>query len=319
MARAQGARSVIAAAFEATYGTAPAAGSYWIIPFASSNLGSEQPLLESELLGQGRDPYPPVKDAITTEGDISVPIDVRYLGIWLKALFGEPETTGSAVPYSHEFQSGKWDLPSLAIEVGMPDVPYFAMNTGCRANSINWTMQRSGLVTATLNLIAQGEVTGTTSSTGDLEQLPLKRFGSFSGSILRNDVQLGNITSGQITYTNNLEPIETIRGDGMIDGADPAMAMLSGTIDVRFADQTLLSQALSGDPCKLSFRYALGSDTSFELVAHAVYLPKPKLAIEGPGGVQVSFAWQAARDETLGRMATATLQNDVASYDNPSV
>ena len=53
MARAQGARSVLAAAFETTYGTAPAAGQFWQMLFASSTLGSEQPLLASELLGYG--------------------------------------------------------------------------------------------------------------------------------------------------------------------------------------------------------------------------------------------------------------------------
>ena len=48
MARAQGARTQMALAFETTYGTPPAAGSFWRMPFANSNLGSEQPLLASE-------------------------------------------------------------------------------------------------------------------------------------------------------------------------------------------------------------------------------------------------------------------------------
>lgn len=83
MARAQGARSVLAAAFEMTYGTAPAAGQFWQMPFASSTLGSEQPLLASELLGYGRDPQPPVKDVITADGDIVLPVDLRAWGVWL--------------------------------------------------------------------------------------------------------------------------------------------------------------------------------------------------------------------------------------------
>ncbi|PZX04486.1 phage tail tube protein [Celeribacter halophilus] len=318
MSRAQGARAQMAAAFETIYGTPPASGSFWKIPFASNNLGSEQPLLESELLGYGRDPLPPVKDAITTDGDLSVPIDARFLGIWLKALFGDPTTTGASAPYTHAFQSGNWDLPSLSIETGMPDVPYYAMVSGVRANSINWTMQRSGLVTATVNCIAQGEETDTSSAAGTLEEMTLSRFGSFNGSITRDGTQLGNVVSGQITYTNNLDPVETIRGDGKIDGVDPSIAALSGEIVVRFADQTLLDQAINGTSCALTFGYEIDADTKFTLEAHAVYLPKPKLPLEGPGGVQATFAWQAAIDHVVGRMATATLINDVADYDNPS-
>ena len=55
MARAQGARAQMALAFETVYGTAPAGG-YTRVPFASTSLGAQQPLLSSELLGYGRDP-----------------------------------------------------------------------------------------------------------------------------------------------------------------------------------------------------------------------------------------------------------------------
>ena len=55
MARAQGARAQMALAYESVYGTPPASG-YFKMPFASATLGAEQPLLESELLGYGRDP-----------------------------------------------------------------------------------------------------------------------------------------------------------------------------------------------------------------------------------------------------------------------
>ena len=53
MARAQGARALMALAFETTYGTPPVGG-FTRMPFASTSLGAEQPLLNSELLGYGR-------------------------------------------------------------------------------------------------------------------------------------------------------------------------------------------------------------------------------------------------------------------------
>ena len=46
--------------------------------------------------------------------------------------------------------------------------------------------------------------------------------------------------------SNNLEKIETIRDDGLIEGADPTIAALTGQIDVRFADTTLIDLAAGG-------------------------------------------------------------------------
>ena len=158
MARAQGARAQMALAFETVYGTAPASG-YTRVPFASTTLGSEQPLISSELLGYGRDPTAPIKDAVTADGDVVVPIDAAAFGFWLKAAFGEPITSGTG-PWTHEFRSGSWTLPSLSIETAMPEVPRFAMYSGCVLDQLSWQMQRSGLLTATAKLVAQGEAVG---------------------------------------------------------------------------------------------------------------------------------------------------------------
>jgi hypothetical protein len=313
MARAQGARAQMALAFETTYGTAPASG-YRRVPFASTSLGAEQPLLNSELLGYGRDPLAPIKDAVTADGDVVVPLDAEAFGFWLKAAFGEPVTTGAEAPYSHEFRSGSWTLPSMSIETAMPEVPRFAMYSGCVLDQLSWQMARSGLLTATARLVAQGESVGTTSGAGTPAALELKRFGHFSGSIARNGVPLANVVSVEIACANNLDRIETLRADGRIDGADPGMAALTGRIEARFADTLLVQQAIDGDPCELVFAWALPSGESFTFTAHAVHLPRPRIEIAGPQGVQAGFDWQAARDPVLGRMCTATLVNDIEGY-----
>ena len=312
MARAQGARAQMALAFETTYGTPPAGG-FTRMPFASTSLGAEQPLLNSELLGYGRDPLPPIKDAVTSDGDVVVPIDASGFGFWLKAAFGDPTTTGTG-PWTHEFQSGSWTLPSMSIETGMPEVPRFAMYSGCVLDQLSWQMQRSGLLTATTRLVAQGETVGMTTSAGTPAALDLQRFGHFNGAITRNGAALGNVVSAEITYANNLDRIETIRSDGRIDGADPSIAALSGRIEVRFADQVLVDQAINGEACEMEFAYVLPSGQSFTFTVHAVYLPRPRIEISGPQGVQASFDWQAARDATANGMCTATLVNDMETY-----
>lgn len=313
MARAYGSRAQLALAFESVYGTAPASG-YTKLPFASAGLSAEQPLIDSELLGYGRDPLAPIKDAITADGDIVIPVDVDGMGHWLKAAFGAPTTTGTT-PKTHTFKSGGLTLPSMAIEIGTPEVPNFSMFAGCRLDELEFKMERTGQLQATARLIAQGETRNTATQAGTPANLAqVKRFGHFQGAIKRDGLALANIVTGDFTYSNGLDRVETIRADGKIDGADPTIASLKGSIAARFADTTLLDQAVAGTPCALEFSWTIGANESLVITAHEVYLPVPRRSVEGPGGIQATFAWQAAYNAAATVMCTAVLKNAVTSY-----
>jgi Phage tail tube protein len=176
-------------------------------------------------------------DVINDEGDIVVPVDPRYLGLWLTGVFGDPDTTDNLDgSWDHEFASGADDLPSYTVEVGMPKVPAFFPHAGVKLNSIALEFTRSGPAVATINAIAQGETGFGTSQGGTPTSLTYSRISQFQGSIKRAGNPVGNLTGGSVTYSNNLEKIETIRDDGLIEGADPTIAALTGRIDVRFAE-----------------------------------------------------------------------------------
>jgi hypothetical protein len=313
MARARGANAVMAAAFETTYGTPPVAG-YKKLPFVSSALGDEQNLIASDLLGYGREPLPPSRDVVNNEGDVVVPVDLRNFGYWLKLLLGAPTTVDNSGVYTHTFVSGALTLPSMSIEVGMPEVPSYGMNFGVRANSMKIQLQRSGLLNATMSLIAQGETKAGVSGAGSPTEAAIERFSQFMGEIKRDGTSLGHIVSAELTYSNNLDKVEVIRPDGRIEDADPAMVAVSGTVNVRFADTVLLDQAVAGSACELSFGWAIGADKSLLFTLHEVYLPKPKQPISGPGGIQAAFAFQAAEDPALQKTMTVALENDVSTY-----
>jgi hypothetical protein len=311
MARAYGSSAALLVKRETAYGT-PATGNYLRVPFNRCSLGSEQGLIDDPVLGQGRDPLAPLQDVIMDEGDLVVPVDPRYLGLWLTGLFGDPDTTDNGDgTFDHVFASGADDLPSYSIEVGHPRVPAFFRHAGVRFGSIALEFARSGAAAATINAIAQGETRFATSQGGTPTTLAFARISQFQGSIGRGGSPVGNLTAGQLTYSNNLEKIETIRPDGLIDGADPTVAALTGRIDVRFADTTLIDEAAAGTPVDLEFAYTLSAGLRVAFAAHEVYLPKPKLSIEGPGGVQASFDFQGARNDAAGRMLTVTLVNDL--------
>jgi hypothetical protein len=313
MSRAYGWNARMLIGFETTYGTPPASGAFHLVPFVSSDLDSAQGLIESNILGLGRDPSQPYQDVINVDGDIVVPVDLRNIGHWLKCVFGAPTTTGTG-PYTHEFKSGGLSLPSLAVEVGLPEIPDFPLFSGVRANSIALNFARSGEAQATIGLIGQGETAqGATIDTAP-EQADYTRFSQFQGSVKQGGQSLGNVSSAAFTYSNNLERIETIRNDGKIDGVDPGVAALSGNISVRYADTTLMDAARSGTPIDLELAYTIDANNQLVIECHEVYLPKPKRSISGPGGIEASYDYQGAKDALLGNMVTITLINDVESY-----
>jgi len=421
MARAYGSNATLLLKRETTYGE-QAAGNYYQMPFNSSDLSSEQGLIEDAVLGYGRDPLQPLRDVINDEGDLSIPVDPRYLGFWLTGLLGDPvsgdvaatgyidftaqpdpndtitingvdftfvstapagdeiqiggtviQTVDNAVTqlnnssdndvddatYSrptgtqrllathdtagaagntftlaenspattrsastlqgggteHEFVSGKDTLPSYSIEVGMPKVPAYFMHTGVVINSLALDFQRSGAAAATISAIAQAENRFVATQGGTPQVLTFSRISQFQGSIKSGGVNIGNLTAGSVTYSNNMEKIETIRDDGLIDGADPTIAALTGTIEVRFADMNLVNTAFNGLPVDLEFSYTLNAGLIVKLLAHEVYLPKPKLSIDGPGGVQASFDFQGAFNSAEGKMLTVQLINDLDGSD----
>ena len=93
------------------------------------------------------------------------------------------------------------------------------------------------------------------------------------------------------------------------------MASLTGSITARFADTALLDQAINGTSSTLEFSYTISTNKSLTLTAHAVWLPRPRISVDGPGGVQATFDWQASLPASgTGNMATIVLKNQRATY-----
>lgn len=310
MSRAYGARSIMAAAFESSYGTAPGSG-FLAMPFLRSSLGGAAPLLAEDVLGQGRDPLAPQLDAEDVDGDIEVPIDAEAIGVWLKSALGAPATSGS-MTYEHEFSSGGWALPSLSIETGLPEVPHYAMTKGAVVDRISFSQTRRGYASATIGLVGQSEADAGSTAAGTPTEFSYSRFVNRQGVLTRGGSALASVTGAELTYQNNLDRIETVNNGGLIEGADPTMASLTGRLTMRFANETLYDAAIAGDPSAFTFGYDDGTNSLIFSVPK-LYLPKPKRTIEGPGGIQATFEFQAAQDDG-DPMLVATLTNAVASY-----
>jgi hypothetical protein len=220
--------------------------------------------------------------------------------------------------YTHTFISGAASLPSFAAEIGHANVPAYFVHTGCMLNSMAMNFQRSGSANATLNIIAQGETRFASTQGGTPTSRVYKPFSQFNGSIKRNNVSLANITGAQFTYSNGMQAVPTIRNDALIEGVDPTTISVNGSIDVRFADTVLVDDAINNTAIELELAYKLagleGNNFSLTWTFHEVYLPRPRIPVSGPGGVQASFNWQGVLDDSLSKSVTVVLKNDVTSY-----
>ena len=333
MPRSYGSNSTLCALKESTYGTKPT-GNWEKFSFISADLSAEQTLISSELLGQGREPGVPFRDVIKDEGSVVVPVDTRDFGRWLQFLLGDPVSSAVAAQeskskntvasratlsgggYIHSFSSGATTLPSFSLEIGHSNIPAFFVHTGCMLNSMSLSFQRSGSANATLNIIAQGENRHKVTQGGTATSRAYKPFSQFNGKILRNGEPLANIVSAEFTYSNNMESIQTIRSDGLIEGVDPAAITITGNIETRFGDTMLLEDAIRNNAVELELGYQLFGDFSLFFKFHKVYLPRPRIPISGPGGVQATFNWQGALSNKLLKSVTVELKNDVESYNH---
>lgn len=321
MARAHGYDIEILMRREAAYGELPPAapGSWVRMPFHTCALGAEQPLEDDPVLGlgTGREAQDPVYGAINGGGDLAVPIDGRYFGLWLASAFGDPVTVAvDAATFKHTFTSARRQLPSYAIEVGHPFLatPKYYVNTGCMVNTLAWNWQRSGQTRCTVGLMSQGEDTAAASqdaAPSGTADIGFERAGQFQGSIKRAGAPVANLSGATLTFSNTLEEIPAIREDGKIDGLDPGLVSLRGELQTRLADGSLYDRAIARTPIDLEFAYTLSPALKLVVTAHRLFLPRPKLGVEAPGGIPARFSLHGAFNPTAGATVTVDLINDL--------
>lgn len=317
MGRARGANALMNLAFETAYGTPPASG-YKQMPFVSSQLGAEQALTESDLLGLGRAPSDPMLDVVTNDGDVVVPVDSQAFGWWLRLLFGAQAPNADGDGYIHTFRSGAIAIPSASAEIGHPDVPAYSTNYGLRANTLQIQMRRNGWLDATIGLIGQGETAlAATSSAGTptaFDATLNKRFTQPTGQVLIDDMQVGGVVEATISFSNVLEKVETIRPSGEIEDSDPGMPTASLGLTLKFADRALMLKATSGTPVKIVLAWSIpGANRTLRIELPRVFLPRSKRPVTGPAGIQMTVNAMASTP-TGGSMMSVILRNDVSSY-----
>jgi hypothetical protein len=210
MGRARGANALMNVKEETTYGTPPT-GNYIQMPYVSTDLGPEQGLIESDLLGQGREPEDPVLDVVNNNGNLVVPVDVRAFGHWLKLYFGDPVTAAGGAASGDIVFSAQ---PAADSTITINGTPFTFKASGATGNQSNIGATLSDTLDSLVTVLNSSGVSGvaeaTYSKTGsnttlhvvhDAAGLAGNAFTLVAGAGSNGTVSAATLAGGTVTHT----------------------------------------------------------------------------------------------------------------------
>lgn len=278
MPRARGASALMRFLFESTYGTPPG-GNFISLPFVQSNLGAEQGLIESDLLGQGREPQDPVLDVVNNDGDVVVPVDARNFGFWLKLYFGDPVSAASGAASGSITFSAQ---PAVDSTITINGVEFTFKASGATGNQIDLGADLSAtidnIVTA-LNGSVETSVddatyakSGTTilTITHDTNGLSGNAFTLAAGAGSNGTVSGATLSGGSMSHTftsgSNTLPSASIEiGNPEVPTYEMNYGIRGNTMRIEMGRRGLLNATLGliGKGSSISGTSGAGTPTSF--------------------------------------------------------
>lgn len=220
--------------------------------------------------------------------------------------------------YKHVWLSGAASLPTFSVERGFPDLqdPFFQRIIGCYANSIEIPMEQEGDSIGTLNVIAREALRAPITVEASPEIVAVDMFDGAFNRITVGGVSGVAVSSGNLTMTNNMDPVYLMNGSELMDEATPGTFAATGEATARFRGgaDTILQAAETFASTEIVYEKGTAVGWSLSIKMPNCKIKIPRIDIGGPGGVDLPIMWQSDKDDVLGAKAEVTLVTDVASY-----
>ena len=314
MSRAKGINAKLALAYETAYGQTPAPAVGYLMPFNQSKIAVKQNLIDSTVIRGRRDQVQPALGNTDVAGSVVVPVDQVGFGFWLRAMFGNPTTTGSGEPYTHIFKVNK-SQPSLVLEQQYPDIPAYEMFNGCKVSKFSFTYGGDTELTATMDILGAKRTVGAVPFAATLTDIPLLKYSNFQGTIEEGGAPLAIVTEASLNADFGLDGnTYTIGGGGYRTDLPEGSLQVSGSIKAFFADTALLNKAINNTKSSLKFKFTSGSH-SLQFFMEEVVFEQTSPGIENEKGIMITLPFKAFYDNGVGGSAiVATLVNSQDSY-----
>lgn len=308
MAQGKGSAFEFSLGYETTFGTTPGVPATFQLPINTIEFNATQALNDTATITGDRNATQPFLGYKTVDGSVTVPVDANAFGYWLKLLFGVPVTTGVG-PYEHVFSVGD-AVPSAFTEKAHTDLTLFYLANGVKANTMEINFGGDDELVATIGLIGAKETKGT-ATVATPTAVTLDRFAKFEAAL----TGATNIKNFSISYTNSLDGDQyTIDNGSQRGGIPEGLAMVSGTLEALFEDDTLLLAAR--DQTEQSITVTLTSGTNvLEFQIGELVLEPTGVSVTTPLGLVQSFNYKGYyTDHADASVLQVTLTNAESSY-----
>ncbi len=316
MAQVLGYKSRLVMDFESTFGLDPAVPAGLVMPVNTFSLKSKRAKNSAQTITGTRNPVKPFDGNLQDGGEGVVPVDAVCFGYWLKAMFGNPTTTGVG-PYVHEFKVGDL-MPSQVMEIRYADVSSviaYAKHNGCKIASFAMTVGGDGELVATIRIEASKETISATVYDATPTTLSLSRFSNYQAVLQEAGAPIQKITEMDFSIDFGLDTELYTIGDGGTRGEIPeGILAVTGNITALFQNTTLLQKAIDSTETSLVLTFTAGTNT-LQFAFNELQFERNTPGIEGPKGVKITLPFVAYMDDhASASVVVATLTNSVASY-----
>lgn len=314
--RAVGAKGRIVVDEETTYGSDPGAPDGRRVSILTASPGAEQELMADATLRGNRNPVQPIQGNVNVPGAITANLDETSAAILLKHALGQVATTGAGDPFNHVITIG--DLPiGLVVEKGFTDITQFHKYNGVKVSSLELSVTPEGFVEMTVNLVGQKETRSGTPYDATVTEFAYKAFTSFQASLDEGGSPLGIVTNFNFSLSNELdEDGFAIDGNNFRRDLCEGDALVTGSIETFFIDDTLLQKAEDGDETslKITLDKNVTPARTCEIFIPELILARGNAELAGPKGIKVTHDFTAYFDDSAEASALQiTLENGLAT------
>lgn len=310
---AVGAKTTVIMDIEESFGVPPTVHGGVKLPINAFSLKPSRAKNTSGTLTGLYDPAEPFDGNLDVSGAVTVPMDARAFGHWLKAMFGDPTTTGDAAPYTHVWKSGA-DMPSLVMQASYG--PVFGQFVGCKVASMSLQAGGDGELTASVNLNAREADYVDTSYNDAPSTVALKRFSNFKGSLMSGGQPLGVVTDFSLEINFGLDTSVRALGDeGRVYDLMQGVMAVTGSITAFFTDKALLTKSKNSEEIALDLGFTIDAANKLTFSLPEVQLSFDGPTVDGPTGIKMQHNFVAYYNNNADNASVVTtLINDVATY-----